>query len=146
MSTTRIPDAAALLAPHWPLHGPYNADRSQAAAALLGETVRYLNYATGQGAATALPYASTAGDVVGGLQSAVGLMDQTLRQLFERCHGFAADPTLYDYAGERGHAAARRRVRQTQDELVVAIGLVDHLQAVLSEAHGHLNHLGHGSV
>ena len=143
MPTTEIPDAEDVLAPYWPLHGPYNDDRSRAAGGLLRETVRYLNYATGQGAATALPYASTAGDVVGSLQSAVGLMDQTLRQLFERCHGFAGDLALYDDSNPSDHAAARRRVRQAQDELVVAIGAADTLQSVLAEVARHLHHLGH---
>ena len=143
MATTEIPDAEDVLAPYWPLHGPYDDDRTRAAAALLGEAVRYLNYATGQGAATALPWASTAASVVDGFRRAAALMDQTLNQLNKRIEEFAADPTLEDWLNRDNPDAAVQQAREAQTMLRRAKADASALSVSLGTAFSCLNRLGH---
>lgn len=145
MSTKELPRAEDVIAQYLPLHGPYSDDHTRLAASLLRETVRYLNYATGQGAPTALPWASSVAAVTEGAAGAAGLMDQTLRQLFQRCNQLAASPTLYDHSDKGNHAAAELRIRKAQDALVGAFGAVEcagTLHDVLEGASSQLNYLG----
>lgn len=146
MSTRELPDAETIVARHYPLYGPYDEDHTRSAASVLYELVRYFNYATGQGAATALPYASTAGDLVGNLHGAVALLDQTLDQLGHRARQFAHDPALYDATvrkAEYQHPRAVERANKVVSDLALARRSAAHLRTVLAGIHSDLNALGH---
>ena len=109
-----FPVAEEIIGQHWPLHGPYTPARAEVAAGTIAELVRYLNYATGQGSAHALRYASHVYTVVGGLKAAAGGLDQTLRQLATRTAELRTDPTL-------GHCQ-HRDDRQTAQADAAAAG------------------------
>lgn len=132
------------MAQFWPLHGPYSPTRTEGAAHTVDELVRYLNYATGQGAATALPYAATAQHLAGGLAAAAGGLDQTLDQLISRVQRWIQDPSLYDDVAGRGdHAAAEHRAEAATAALSEAAGAAAALAGALTRAHSELSHLGH---
>ncbi|HEX3778510.1 MAG TPA: hypothetical protein VHX38_02505 [Pseudonocardiaceae bacterium] len=137
-------DPETIVGQHFPLHGPYNEDLTYAAGGTLYETVRYFNYATGQGAQTALPYASTASHLVSNIHGAVAMLDQTFRQFEQRCVDFAGDPTLYDATNRRGgHQAAVNRASSAHAALEEAQQHAARLVAALARAHSDLNALGH---
>lgn len=138
---TTFPDPDAIVAEHWPLHGPYSDEHTHYAGATLVELVRYLNYATMHGA-DSMPYASTANGLVGHLSSAVASLDQTLRQLKQRCAQFEGDPTLYDDATYE-HGEAVSRVRSARASLEDAQWAADALRRALRESCSHLVHVGH---
>lgn len=143
MSVDEIPDAETVVGQYWPRYGPYSMERTRAAGSVISELVRYLNYATGQGARDAVPYAVVAGDLLGGVKGAAGGLDQMLRQLADRCETFAADPALYDHTNRNDHAAAAARARSAIDALSDAMRAADLLYAALNSAQNHLSYLGH---
>lgn len=131
-----------LVAQHWPLHGPYDEDRTRTAGGTLAELTRYLNYATGQGAATALPYASTVNGLVGNLAAVAGGLDQMLRQIQQRCDQLADDPKLYD-DGDYTNASAVKRALSARATLDNASRFAGGLMNALTMACSDLVHLGH---
>ncbi|MGD9528093.1 MAG: hypothetical protein AB7L91_18770 [Dehalococcoidia bacterium] len=121
---------------YWPYDGPYDLERTAAAAAMVERLVRYLNNATTK--PSALPYAAVAGSVIGSLHAAVAGMEQLTRQLARFAAAQAQDPSLYDDRGDRPGAAtalelaaaladSRAAVVELADRLAVARGLSDHL-------------------
>jgi hypothetical protein len=143
VSTTEIPDAETVVGQYWPLHGPYSDDRTRAAGSTLYELIRYLNYATGQGASNALPWANSVESVVSSLSSVAALMDQTLRQLAQRCQAITSDPKLYDYTARDDHDTAVTRAEDAAAAVTEALRFAAGLHATLQGAASHLNYLGH---
>jgi hypothetical protein len=139
---TAPPDAEALVAQHFPLYGPYSEEHTFAAGTMLTEMMRYLNYATGQGARDALPYASTTGDVVGSIKAAVGMLDQALDQMARRAKTFEADPNLYDATArsdEHTSAVARAQAAQRgleQIRTLLGVPSVDHRTGRITQPNG----------
>ena len=105
-------DAYELVQRYWPYDGPYDLERTTAAAAMVERLVRYLNNATTK--PSALPYAAVAGSVIGSLHAAVAGMEQLTRQLARFATAQAQDPSLYDDRGDRPGA-------QTATELAAAL-------------------------
>lgn len=84
-----------------PRHGPYGPGRTAAAAALLVEVARYLNYATQYPEGLAWP--STAGRIVAGLADTIVTIDQALGQTSRLLTAMADDPRAYiDRVGTAG--------------------------------------------
>ena len=135
--------AEAMVGEYWPLHGPYSPEHAQAAVSAVAELVRYLNYATGQGADQALPYASHVYSVVGGLKAAAGWLEQTLRQLEHRATALGVDPTLGHAQQRESRAAVVAEAAAAQDSLAAASGAVLALYEALNAAHSHLAWLYH---
>lgn len=143
MSSIDLPDAETVVGEHWPLHGPYSIERTEAAGSVLAELVRYLNYATGQGVHDALPYAVTANNLLSRLSAAVGGLEQTFRQIIDRCETWSDDPTLYDYTQRTDHDAAVARARSAIEALADAQSAASLLYNALSSASSNLSYLGH---
>lgn len=138
-----IPAAETIVGTYWPLHGPYDDERTHAAGSVLSELVRYLNYATGQGSATALPYASTANGLVSHLSAAVAGLDQTLRQLEARVGQFRTNPLLYDDRHSDLPEEATRSALGAEYWLREARRALSALHFALNAASSDLGHLGH---
>lgn len=85
----------------FPLDGPYGPGRTEAAAGLLRELARYLNYASQSG--DGVPWPSTVGRIVSGVAGALALIEQTFTQSTVRLDALARDPRAYvDQVGEVG--------------------------------------------
>ncbi|HEY2763383.1 MAG TPA: hypothetical protein VGJ13_05135 [Pseudonocardiaceae bacterium] len=129
------PDPEELVHEHWPLHGPYDAEHTIAAAATISELVRYLNYATSQGAATALPHPADVSSLVGNLQAAVGGLEQTLRQVAYLVEGLGVNPNLRNANNRDDQESARAEAAYAVVCLQDAAGAVNSLYQFLNHAH-----------
>jgi hypothetical protein len=122
----------------FPYDGPYNPERTTAAAALLSRLVRYLNNATTKH--DAVVHASDIGSVVASLAAVDHGRDQLQRQLLERLHRFAQDPLLYDDRRDRAGAVtaveAGAWLRESGEATAASGGCLD-------AASRELSHLGH---
>lgn len=136
-------DRGELVEERWPLHGPYTPQLAEAAAEALAQLVRYLNYATGQGAPEALPYASHGYTVTGSLRAAANLHTQLLAQLSEWAGRLAADPTLRHAQDRDTPSAAVEAARTASDALWSAIELANRLSTALAVAQSALTWLAH---
>jgi hypothetical protein len=136
-------DPQTLLARRWPLHGPYSPERAVSAAGVLAELVRYLNYATGQGATRALPHAADVCALLGAFTAAVGGLDQTLHQLRERTEALSTDPTLRHAQHPDDHRAAATDAARAGARLDTARQTAGALYAELAAARSHLTWLAH---
>lgn len=85
-----------------PQGGPYSIERTETAALILPELVRYLNRATfdDRDAAEALPYPSTTSSVIASVKTLTERLQQLLGQLADREDQHAADPGLQAYSSE----------------------------------------------
>lgn len=138
-----LPTPETVVGRYWPLHGPYSPERAEAAAATVGELVRYLSYATGQGRGEALRYAGDVYTVVGGLRAAAGALDQTLRQLRARTVELRADPSLGHSRRREDRAAAQTEAAAAGESLAAAHQAVVALYDALNAAQSHLGPLYH---
>lgn len=139
------PDAYAIAAEFWGYDGPYNEYRTSAAATMIGQLVRYLNNATGK--RSALPYASTAHNVLSGLSSAAFGLGQLTLQLRDFADRLIDDPSLYDdrsAASMRGLGDdASRTALDLITQLNAVLPVAADLAARLERAAGIASHLGH---
>jgi hypothetical protein len=140
---TEMPTADDVVARHWPLHGPYSPARAESAAAVLADMVRYLNYATGQGAAHSLPYAADVYALLGPLVAAVGGLDQTLRQLRQRTTALGTDHTLRHSQHPDDHHAAASNATAAGQRLAAAQQAAATLRTALDAARSQLTWLAH---
>lgn len=135
------PRGAEVVEQHWPYDGPYGHYRTGAAAAALERLVRYLNNATGK--ASALPYPSTAGDVITDVRAAAHGLDQLLTQLADFYERQAWDnPNLYDDRSDPDHPASDT-AHNLAGALESARAIAGQLAAQLEHAAGYASHLGH---
>lgn len=143
-----IPNAEQLVGRYWPRYGPYCPEHTATAVDAVGELVRYLAYATGQGADQALPSAASLYTVVGGLRAAAGGLEQTLRQLAARTGALHDDPAL-GHCEHRGspapveHQAARLAAVAAGESLTAATQALSTLCAALNTAQSQLAWLYH---
>ncbi|MGD9529306.1 MAG: hypothetical protein AB7I38_19365 [Dehalococcoidia bacterium] len=112
-------DAYEVVERYWPYDGPYDAERTAAAAAMVGRLVRYLNNATTK--PDALPYAPVGGSVVGSLHAAVAGLEQLTRQLARFAAVQAQDPSVYDDRGDRPGAATALELAAALDACLPAV-------------------------
>lgn len=120
----------------FPLDGPYNDERTRAAARSIAELVRYLNHAGWSD--NAYPWPATADSVVGSLSSAVAGLDQLLRQVEQRFAMLAMRDDAYT-TGEgkpTGEAAAMGEYLDGARSAAAA------LQMSLSNARRHTSRVG----
>lgn len=135
--------AEDIVAGHFPLHGPYSPERAELATDVVAELVRYLNYATGQGAHAALPHAPALYRVLGALTAAAGGLDQTLRQLTTRARQLSADPTLRHCEQRDTPQTAVTAAGNAATHLAAARQAGEALRAELAAAQSHLAWLYH---
>lgn len=115
--------------------GPHNPERTAAAARLIADAVRFLNYATlPASGAPGIGYAGDVDNVLGALESAAGGLQQTLRQLAECLRDDLATGRLrLDL--NRPHADnPAQAVEFARSGLTVAARTCGSLQATLSGA------------
>lgn len=114
----------------FPRHGPYGPGRTEAAASLMVELARYLNYATQQ--TTALPYPSTVGRVWSSLASTVRTVDQTMTQTCRRLTVLADDGRAYVDDLPRLRATAPH----PREAAAAAVAAIEHARVYLDDGAG----------
>lgn len=133
---------------HWPLDGPYSAERIEEAAGAVSELVRYLRSVTDAGAPIALRYAAYGSGMVGELAATARLQVQLLRQLSSWAQRLATDPTLrheqHSTEPELAREVAAASATTAAAAFAAAAELTGHLAAELTTAHYHLDRLHHG--
>jgi hypothetical protein len=112
--------------------GPHSPERTTAAASLIADAVRYLNYATLPAShAPGISYAGDVDAVLGSIQAAVGGLRQTLSQLEECLRDDLATGLLRLDAGKPHADDPARAVEVACSELEAARGECGQLQATL---------------
>jgi hypothetical protein len=122
-------------------HSVHSADHTRDVANLIGEAVRFLNYASGTYADDAMPYASVVYDVIGSLRGATGGLDQLLRQLGGRLGEMETTGLLQVRSGPHsGDPAAA--VAAVHTDLMQAAADASALQDTLRRLHSALADVG----
>lgn len=120
-----------------PQGGPYNIERTETAALILPELVRYLNHATfdDRDAAAALPYPSTTSSVIASVKVLTERLQQLLGQLADREDQHAADPGLQAYGSETPAAVLAGMVAaELRDAAQLAADMTSHLNRAHNDA------------
>ncbi|MCZ7478915.1 hypothetical protein [Micromonospora sp. WMMC273] len=115
----------------FPTDGPYDDERTSRAAVVLGEVVRYLNYATA--AEVGMRYPSTAGDLIGSLRTVFQRLGQTLDQTGHRLSVIADQPDAY-VNNPRPEDREHPNMPNPQETALVTATQLDHLRAGLTDA------------
>ncbi len=140
-------DATDIIDKYWPTQGPHTADSVAAAAAASRELMRYLAHATlGGSALDALPYASDAYPVAGGLANAAHSQEQVLQQMAAWAGGVSRRADLrHDGAASAAESRDRACVTalEAAEYLSEAATKATELARLLDQAQSALGHLYH---
>lgn len=123
-------------------HGMHSPEYTRAVALHLAEAVRVLNYATGPDyAKDGIPYPNTTYDLIGGLKSAAGGLNQLYQQTALRLEHLNSDGLLVvrngQFAGRPSEAVAR-----FSNALLDASRAAAQMVAALERAHSAVSPIG----